>query len=182
MRALAVVSRDDIAVMDHVNTVSVLRDAVIHGTISHAERLGRAFCEARDSGGDYVAAVLEAGRGRRMFQGVVTDSHFETRDGYTLGETVLEGEGDFEGHSLRIWYKNENIISWLDDAPYVTVPDLICVFDLDGAMPQFNPEARVGEHAAVIALPAPEAWTTPQGLELLGPRSFGFEIDYRPFC
>ena len=111
VRALAVVSRDDIAVMDHVNTAVVLRDAVIHGTISPAERLGRAFCEARDSGGDYVSAVLDAGRGRRMFQGMVTDSHFETRDGYTLGETVLEGEGDFEGHSLRIWYKNENIIT-----------------------------------------------------------------------
>ena len=182
VRALAVVSRNTIAVMDHVNTASVLKDAVIRGAISHAEAVGKACREARESGGDYVSAVLEAGRGKLMFRGIVTESSFETRDGYTFGETVLEGEDACQGHSLRIWYQNENIISWLDGEPYVTVPDLICFMNLDEAMPQLNPYAKVGEHAAILALPAPEEWTTPRGLEVFGPRSFGYEIDYRPFC
>ena len=164
VRALAVVSRNLIAVIDHVNTAAVLRDAIIQGAISQAERIGKAFLEARDSGDDYVSAVLEEGKARPMFRGVVTGSHYETRDGYTFGEIELEGEDDFEGHSLRIWYQNENIISWLDNEPYVTVPDLICVFNLAEAMPQLNPDAEVGEHAAVIALPRlqygrrPGAW------------------------
>ena len=64
----------------------------------------------------------------------------------------------------------------------MTVPDLICCFNLDGAMPQLNPDAKVGEHAAVIALPAPAEWTTPEGLAVFGPRSFGYDFDYRPFC
>ena len=182
VRALAVVSRNTIAVMDHVNTAAVLKDAVIRGAISHAERIGRAFRTAKDSGGDYVAAVLEAGRGKAMFRGVVTESRFETRDGYTFGDTVLAGEGEWDGHSLHIWYQNENIISWLDGEPYVTVPDLICFLNLDEAMPQLNPYAVVGEHAAILALPAPQEWTTPRGLEVFGPRSFGYDIDYRPFC
>ena len=182
VRAIAVVSRNLIAVIDHVNTAAVLRDAIIQGAISQAERIGKAFLEARDSGDDYVSAVLEEGKGRPMFRGVVTGSHYETRDGYTFGEIELEGEDDFEGHSLRIWYQNENIISWLDNEPYVTVPDLICVFNLAEAMPQLNPDAEVGEHAAVIALPAPAVWTTPRGMEVFGPRSFGFEVDYKPFC
>lgn len=87
VRALAVASRGLMAVVDHVNTASVLRDAIIHGSISQAERIGKAFLEARDGGGDYVAAVLEAGHGREMFRGVVTDSHYETRDGFTFGES-----------------------------------------------------------------------------------------------
>ena len=182
VRALAVVSRNTIAVMDHVNTAAVLRDAVIRGAISHAEAVGKAFREARDRGEDYVAAVLEAGHGKQMFRGRVTVSEFETREGYTFGETVLEGEGEYTGHSLRIWYQNENIISWLDGEPYATVPDLICFLNLDEAMPQLNPYAAVGEHAAIIALPAPKEWTTPRGLEVFGPRSFGFELDYKPFC
>lgn len=33
-----------------------------------------------------------------------------------------------------------------------------------------------------LALPAPAVWTTPRGLEVFGPRSFGFEVDYKPFC
>lgn len=182
VRALAVVSRNTIAVIDHVNTAGVLRETVINGAISHAEKIGRAFLKARAAGEDYIAAVAAAGKGRSMFRGIVTQSGYETRDGYTFGTTVMEGEGEWAGHSLRIWYQNENIISWLDGAPYVTVPDLICIFNLDEAMPQLNPYAKVGERAAVIALPAPGEWTTPRGLEVFGPRSFGYDIDYRPFC
>lgn len=182
VRALAVVSRNTIAVMDHVNTAAVLRDAVIRGAISHAERIGKAFRQALADGADYVGAVTEAGGGRPMFRGVVAESRYETRDGYTFGDTVLAGEGDWTGHALRIWYQNENIISWLDGEPYVTVPDLICFFNLDKAEPQLNPYALAGEHAAIVALPAPEAWTTPRGLEVFGPRSFGFDVDYMPFC
>ena len=180
VRALAVVSRNTIAVMDHVNTAAVLKDAVIRGAITYAEAIGKAFLEAREAGGDYVAAVTEAGKGREIFRGVVVESGFETRDGYTFGDTVIEGEGDWAGHRLHIWYQNENIISWLDGEPYVTVPDLICFFNLDEAMPQLNPYAKLGEHAAIAALPAPAAWTTPRGLEVFGPRSFGYDIDYKP--
>ena len=62
------------------------------------------------------------------------------------------------------------------------MPDLICLFDLDEKMPQLNPYAREGENVAVICLPAPAEWTTERGLEVFGPRSFGYEIDYKPFC
>lgn len=182
VRALAVASQNTIAVMDHVNTAEVLKDAVIQGAISYAEKTGKAFRDAKASGGDYVRAVMEAGGGKPMFEGVVTKSGYETRDGYTYGDTVIQGSGSYEGHELHIWYQNENIISWLDGAYFVTVPDLICVFDLDEAMPQLNPFARMGEKAAVIALPAPKEWTTPRGLEVFGPRSFGHDVDYRPYC
>ena len=182
VRALAVASQNTIAVMDHVNTVEVLKDAVIPNAISYAERIGKAFLRAKDAGGDFVQAVIEAGKGKRMFEGVVTESSYETRDGYTFGETSMDGTGAYSGHKLRIWYQNENIISWLDGAYFVTVPDLICVFNMDEAAPQLNPYTVVGEHAAVIALPAPEAWKTVRGLEVFGPRSFGYNLDYTPFA
>ena len=182
VRALAVVSRNTIAVMDHVNTAAVLKDAVIRGAISYAEKIGKAFREAKAAGEDYVAAVIKAGAGRPMFRGTVTESRYETKDGYTIGDTVIRGEGSYEGHELHIWYQNENIVSWLDGEPYVMVPDLICFFDLDNAMPQLNPYAKVGEKAAIIALPAPVEWTTPRGLEVFGPRSVGFDFDYKSFC
>jgi len=117
-----------------------------------------------------------------MFRGTVTESSFETRDGYTYGDTVIEGVGEYAGHKLHIWYQNENIISWMDDEYFVTVPDLICLFNLDEGMPQLNPYAVVGENVAVTALPAPEEWTTQRGLEVFGPRSFGYDVDYVPYC
>lgn len=182
VRALAVVSQNTVAVVDHVNTAEVLKNAVIRGAISHSEAIGKAFLTAKEKGEDFVAAVIEAGKGKPMFNGVVTKSAFETRDGYTFGDTVIEGTGEYAGHTLHIWYQNENIISWLDDKFFVTVPDLICVFDLDEKMPQLNPYAREGENVSVICLPAPAEWTTQRGLEVFGPRSFGYDVDYTPYC
>lgn len=182
VRALAVVSQNTIAVMDHVNTVKVLKDAVIRGAISHAGAVGKAFRSAKAAGADFVAAVVRAGQGRAMFTGVVKESRFETRGGYTYGDTVIAGADAYAGRELKIWYQNENIISWLDGAYYVTVPDLICMFDMDEAMPQLNPYARVGERVELVALPAPKEWTTPRGLEVFGPKSFGHDVDYVPFC
>ena len=56
------------------------------------------------------------------------------------------------------------------------------MFDLDQGLPQLNPFARVGEKVAVTALPAAAEWTTLRGLEVFGPRSFGHDVDYRPYC
>lgn len=182
VRALAVVSQNTIAVMDHIHTAKVLEHAVIPGAISHAERIGGAFRRAKAAGDDAVSAVTAAGKGRLMFTGIVTESGFETRDGYTFGNTAVTGTGAYEGHTLKIWYQNENIISWLDGEFYVTVPDLICVFNLDEVMPQLNPYTKAGERVGIAALPAPEEWRTPRGLGVFGPRSFGYNTDYSPFC
>ena len=182
VRALAVVSQNIVAVMDHVNTAEVLKNAVIRGAISQSEAIGKAFLTAKAQGGDFVSAVTEAGKGKPMFRGVVTKSTYETRDGFTFGDTEIRGAGEYAGHTLRVWYQNENIISWLDGELFVTVPDLICLFDLDEKMPQLNPYAREGENVAVIALPAPNEWTTQRGLEIFGPRFFGYDVDYTPYC
>ena len=182
VRALAVVSQNIVAVMDHVNTAEVLKNAVIRGAISQSEAIGKAFLTAKAQGGDFVSAVTEAGKGKPMFRGVVTQSTYETRDGFTFGDTEIRGAGEYAGHTLRVWYQNENIISWLDGEIFVTVPDLICLFDLDEKMPQLNPYAREGENVAVIALPAPNEWTTQRGLEIFGPRFFGYDVDYTPYC
>ena len=182
VRALAVVSQNIVAVMDHVNTAEVLKNAVIRGAISQSEAIGKAFLTAKAQGGDFVSAVTEAGKGKPMFRGVVTKSTYETRDGFTFGDTEIRGAGEYAGHTLRVWYQNESIISWLDGEIFVTVPDLICLFDLDEKMPQLNPYAREGENVAVIALPAPNEWTTQRGLEIFGPRFFGYDVDYTPYC
>ncbi len=182
VRALAVVSQNSVAVVDHVNTAAVLKGAVINGAISYAQKIGKAFLDTREADGDYVAAVTEAGEGKFMFAGTVTKSEFETIDGYTYGNTEIAGTGDYRGETLRIWYQNENIISWRNGEYFVTVPDLICLFNLDEKMPEMNPYAKVGSQVAVTALPSPAEWATPAGIDLLGPRSFGYDVDYVPYC
>ncbi|MDD3367462.1 MAG: DUF917 domain-containing protein [Lachnospiraceae bacterium] len=182
VRALACVSQNMISVCDHVNTAKVLKNALILGAISYAEQIGKAFLENKAAGKDYVSAVVEAGKGKAMFQGEIESNEWDTVDGYTVGTTVIKGTGAYTGHELQIWYQNENIMSWLDGDYYCMAPDLICVFNEDEKMPQMNPYGKKGTNVSVIALPSPKEWTTPKGLEVFGPHFFGFDVDYRPFC
>lgn len=177
VRALAVVSRNTIGVIDHVNTAGMLKDAVIKGAITYAGSIGKAWEDAKASGQDPIAAAVAAGRGRILCRGAVTRHDYSTVDGFTPGDTYINSE---DGAELHIWYKNENIVLWKDGQVYASVPDLICVFDTETAMPMRNPLLTPGQKVTVALLPADPEWTTKKGLETFGPRSFGFNFDYTP--
>jgi DUF917 family protein len=38
---------------------------------------------------------------------------------------------------------------------------------------------RYGQRVTVIALPAPEVYLSPKGLEYVGPRAFGYDLDFK---
>ena len=60
------------------------------------------------------------------------------------------------------------------------VSELTCILSLihKNGDPLTNPHAAPGQELVVFALPAPEIWKTKRGLEVFGPRSFGFDFDY----
>lgn len=180
VRAMACVSRDMIGVADHPATGAVLRKSVIPGAIVYALEIGRALRLANEAGRDPAEAIVASGGGKVLFKGSVSDFTWDTADGFTVGEVMLEGTGAYQGRAYRIWFKNEHIISYIDGAVDVTVPDLICVLDKNG-VPVTNPFYEPGMELTVFALPAPKEWTTPKGLGVFGPRSFGFDLDYVPF-
>jgi hypothetical protein len=180
VRAMAVVSKNRIGVADHPAQAKQLRGAVITGAISRAWEIGKTFRAAKESGLSAAAQIALTAGGFLLFKGVVTRHAFDTIEGFTIGEIYLSGEGEFSGSDYHIWFKNENIVSWRDGKVDVTVPDLICVFDEEANEPVLNPYCREGMSVTVIGLPAPAQWRTPRGLELFGPRHFGFDVEYQP--
>lgn len=182
VRALAVVSGGKIATVDHPTRGRECKaGAVIRGALTYAERVGRAKREALEAGRDPIEAVRQAGAGYVIFEGsVAADPKWEDRGGFCYGETNISGTGAFKGSGYRIWFKNENIIGWRDGEVDVTVPDLICVVEKTSARAVNNPWAKKGLEVVVLAFPAPKEWLTPRGLEILVPRFFGFDFDYRP--
>lgn len=178
VRALAVVSQNSIAVFDHVHPTSVLKEGLIHGAISYAQRIGAAFRKAKEQGKDYAMAVVEEGRGKFVAKGVVASNDWYTESGFTYGTMEIKSGSDV----YRIWYQNENIIMWKNGEYHATVPDLICLINNDEKMPQLNPYAKEGSSVSIIVLPAPKEWTTKRGLEVFGPKSFGHDVEYKPFC
>lgn len=180
VRAMACVSKNIIGVTDHPVKGSILKKSVIPSAITYSLNIGKALREANEKGKDAAVAITEAAGGKILFRGEVKDYSWETLDGFTVGDVTMDGEGEFEGHEYKVWYKNEHILSYRDGEVDVTVPDLICIIDSEG-VPVTNPYYEKGQRLTIFALPAPKEWTTKRGLEVFGPRSFGFDIDYVPF-
>jgi DUF917 family protein len=58
-------------------------------------------------------------------------------------------------------------------------PDLICVLESISGHAVGTETVRYGQRVTVVALPAPAVLTSPRGLEFVGPRAFGYDLDFR---
>jgi len=60
-------------------------------------------------------------------------------------------------------------------------PDLICVVDSVSGDGIGTEAIRYGQRVDVLVLPAPPVFLSKRGLELVGPRAFGFDFDYHSY-
>jgi len=157
------------------------KQIAVAGTLSLCLELGRAVREARERGADVPTAASKAMKGWVIFKGTVTGKSWEDRAGYYWGTHTLTGIEEFAGQTFRVWFKNENHMSWLNDQPFVMSPDLVCLVDRRSGEPKTNDLVAEGDVMAVIGAKAPEPFVTqPKGLEVLGPKHFGFDYPFVP--
>jgi uncharacterized protein len=151
---------------------------ILHST-SKAMRIGRTVREARRVHRDPIQAVVDSEQGLVIFRGKVNDVNRRTTEGFLRGTATLEGlEGD-RGSSFSLAFQNEFAVGWLDGAPRVMTPDLICLMDTVSGDAIGTETLRYGQRATVIALPAPPILVSPKGLEHVGPRAFGYDLEFR---
>jgi hypothetical protein len=124
-------------------------------------------------------AVWEVAAGVKIFSGKIHDIARRTTEGYLRGTAAIEGLDDYRGHTLSLAFQNEFAVGWLDGAPRVMTPDLICVLDTVSGDAIGTETLRYGQRVTVIALPAPPILLTPKGIEHVGPRAFGYDLDFR---
>jgi len=155
---------------------------ITQGSLSLALTLGRIIREAREKGRDPVAAAAECVGGWVLFRGTVTKTEWEDKEAYMFGYGThhLEGLDDYAGQTFRIWYKNEYHISWRNDQPFVTSPDTLAVVDLETGEPHTNYSLAAGQRIAIVGRKSALVYRTERGLALLGPKHFGFDIEYVP--
>ena len=146
---------------------------------SKAIRLGETVQSARRQHRDAVQAVIEAESGQLMFRGKIRDVARRTTEGFLRGTAKLDGLDDFRGRSFELAFQNEFAVGWLDGQPRVMTPDLICVLDSVSGDAIGTETLCYGQRVSVIALPAPPVLLTPKGLEHVGPRAFGYDLEFR---
>ena len=151
----------------------------IHFTTSKAIGIGRRVREAQRLHVDPIAAVLEEAAGKLLFRGKVIDVARRTTEGFLRGTAIIEGLDEDRGARLELAFQNEWVVAWRDGAPIAMSPDLICVLDSVSGNAFGTETIRYGMRASVIALPAPPVFLTEKGLQHVGPRAFGYDIDFR---
>ncbi len=157
-----------------------IRRTAVPYTLTQALNLGRAVLEARARRENPIESVLKVTNGVLLFVGKVVDVQRRIERGFARGWVRIEGFEAFRGSSLVIDIQNENLVARRDGKVVATVPDLITVLDLETAEPITTETVRYGFRVAVVGLPAHPRLKTPQALEVVGPRAFGYDLDYRP--
>ncbi len=152
--------------------------AILHST-TKAIRLGRTVQAARAAHRDPIAALVEAEGGLLLFTGKIRDVIRRTTEGFLRGRATLDGLDAHRGATFELAFQNEFAVGWLDGVPRVTTPDLICVMDSVSGEAIGTETLRYGQRVSVVALPAPPVLLTPKGLEHVGPRAFGYDLDFR---
>jgi len=75
--------------------------------------------------------IAEASKGVVFFEGQVSQSTTKTEGGFTVGSFEIAGDGRSDGQTIKVDFKNENMICWADGKPVATIPEIITIFDLE---------------------------------------------------
>jgi DUF917 family protein len=154
-----------------------LRDAWVPGTLSLCDRIGRTIRAARAAHEDPVAAVADVLGARVLHTGKIVDVARRTATGFARGEGTVEGIRADAGHRLVLHFQNEHLLAERDGAIQATTPDLIMVLESDTGEPITTEGLRFGQRVTVLAAPCDPRWHTAGGLDLVGPRYFGYDTD-----
>jgi hypothetical protein len=156
------------------------KEAAVRGTIRKAIEIGRALREAKARGMNPLDALLDVTNGFLLFVGKIVDVIRQNIGGFARGEATIEGMEDFKGSKMKIKFQNENLVAIKDGVIVASVPDLITVLDKDTAKPITTERLRYGLRVVVVGMPCDPKWRTKHALEVVGPRYFGYDIDYVP--
>jgi DUF917 family protein len=182
-RAIAVASAGSCSIARTPLTGREVKTGTIPGALTQAILFGKTVREAAAAGQDPVAALAKVAGGVRLFQGVVTKAAMTGERGHSYWDVEIRGTGDYTRHTYKVWVKNENIASWLDGQVDVMPPDLICQLDpktgdaVTGVPLGGYP---LNKEVAMLGIPAHSMWRSSRGIEVFGPRYFGYDWDYAP--
>lgn len=157
------------------------KKSILRGSLRLINSIGEIiFSEqaANRNPADRLAADLN---GVRLFEGRVMDVDRRTEGGFARGSCIIQGLGSDEGNQIILEFQNEFLLAKTGDGtPRAITPDLICLLDLETGQPITTEQLRYGFRVIVFGLPCNPQWRSEHGLELVGPKYFGYDVDYQP--
>jgi DUF917 family protein len=149
----------------------------IQGSMSYCSDLGKHMAAVQRGEDNAMQKFLDFAQAKILFNGKITDIERRTTEGFARGTVVLEHVTE-PGREMRIEIQNENLVAWDDGVPVATVPDLISMIDHETAKPILTEALAYGQRLDVVAMPCAPEWHQEGMLDLVGPKAFGYDIDY----
>lgn len=156
------------------------KQGCVKGSVSLAIEIGRTIREAKKRGMNVIDALLDATKGYMLYKGKIIDVARFNIGGFARGEATIEGLDEYKGSKLKIKFQNENLIAIKNEKVIASVPDLITVLDIENSKPIPTERLRYGLRVIVVGIPCNNKWRTHDALKVVGPRYFGYDIDYKP--
>lgn len=141
------------AVVIYVMSGSQAKKTLVAGTISRAIELG-SKCPSQ-----FLAS------------GMIVDVDHSVTHGFLCGSACLHTE---EG-SYHLDYQNEFLRVRKGNQAVALTPDIITLIEQDSGLPITTSTLQYGLRVNLLVLEAPAIWRTEKGMELAGPKVFGYE-------
>ncbi len=197
-RSLTIEMGGSAALVMPVMTGAELKATVIRDTVSLAKRIGETVLECRARSIEPAETIAALCHGKVLFTGKIIDVERRTVAGFArgrlkisaftpqhptqrIGDSAPREAGGPRG-VLEIDFQNENLIARDNGAVLCTVPDLLTLVTLEDGEPIGTESLRYGLRVAVLAMPAPKELKTPEALAVVGPRAFGYDVDFSPMA
>lgn len=153
-----------------------LRAGFVRGTLQLCIDLGEVVSQARADHRDPVQAVTGRLGGRLLHRGKVVDVARRTQTGFARGDARVAGLTAADP-AMMLHFQNEHLVAEVEGTAVATTPDLIIVLDTETGEPITTEALRYGARVSVIAAPCDARWHTVEGIALVGPRYFGYDLD-----
>ncbi|MEH7332592.1 DUF917 domain-containing protein [Neobacillus drentensis] len=161
-------------------TAKELKQSGIHGILKLEEEIGKAIRLAKVNNVNPIEQVLKTVGGFELFSGKVSDINRKTETGFARGEAKIEGLNEYKGETCTLSFQNEHLIAQTEQRLLCVTPDLIAVLDAETGLPITTEGIRYGARCVVIGIPCHPKWRTTKGIDTVGPKYFGYNVDYVP--
>lgn len=169
---------------------ATMKQCAVRGSLTKAQHMGCVIRTAKERAATQLAAgdaeatperaFLQGAGATKLIAGKIVDVRREVRGAFNFGTVVLEGIREDKGATAEVDFQNENLVARVNGVLAATVPDLICLVDVETFTPVTTDALKYGKRVLVVGLPCDPVWRTPAGIELAGPRWFGYDVDYVP--
>lgn len=157
--------------------VKELRPFMLEKTLSKALAIGKALRMHYGKQNEIKIELAKLLKSQMIFQGVISKFNGYEKDGYYVGDIFIQGHDEYQNSELKIWFKNENHIAWLNGNVRLTSPELISILNKETGMPYINNQLKSGLNVCVYGTPCHDIWYKEETLKAQNPKYYGFDFE-----